>query len=480
MSEAPIVVEHLSHWYGEGELRRQVLFDVSAEIRAGEIVILTGPSGSGKTTLLTLIGALRSAQEGSVCVLGRELRGADEAALAAVRQRIGYVFQAHNLLDALTARQNVEMSLQLEPGLAPSKRERRAAEALAAVGLGERAGDHPSQLSGGERQRVAIARALARRPAMVLADEPTASLDRETGRSVVELLHRLARKDGVTVVLVTHDSRILDIADRILALEDGHLSSLMSAVTTDAGRLLRLLAEDLRKGELVRRVADLDASAFAALLDQVTAETRRLLEIVDLVQSDAFEGALEQVAHAFTAKVAELLNAERATLFLLDEPAGELFAFGACEHGRSREVRIPAGRGIVGHAVRTGEAVRVADAEADPRFDPAVDAREIAAPGSLLAIPVADSAGRVFAVVEVVAGPARRPFDERDAERLTGLTASLAVILESWWRMSCTCRSAGVGRTPACCQPWRPCGEGEHREATAPSFAGADPAGKQG
>ena len=480
MSEASIAVERLSHWYGEGALRRQVIFDVSAEIRAGEIVILTGPSGSGKTTLLTLIGALRSAQAGSVRVLGHELRGADEAALVAVRQRIGYVFQTHNLLDALTARQNVEMSLQLEPGLTPSERERRAAEALAAVGLGERAGDHPSRLSGGQRQRVAIARALARRPDIVLADEPTASLDRDTGRSVVELLQRLARKDGVTVVLVTHDSRILDVADRILALEDGRLSSLMNAVTTDAGRLLRLLAEDLRKGQLARRVASLDAAAFAALLDEVTAETRRLLELVDLVQSDAFEGALEQMAGAFTVKVAELLGAERATLFLLDEPAGELFAFGTCEHGRSREVRIPVGGGIVGHVLRSGEAVRVADAGADPRFDPAVDAREVATPGSLLATPVADSGGRVFAVVEVAAGRARRPFDAGDTERLAGLTASLAVVLESWWRMSCTCRSAGVGRTPTCCQPWRPCGEEGHREARAPSFAGANPSGEQG
>jgi putative ABC transport system ATP-binding protein len=318
VSDVPIVVERLSHWYGEARLRRQVLFDISAEIRVGEIVILTGPSGSGKTTLLTLIGALRSAQKGSLRVLGREMRGAGEPTLASVRQRIGYVFQAHNLLDALTARQNVEMSLQLDPALAPAERERRAAEALAAVGLAERTADHPGQLSGGERQRVAIARALARRPAIVLADEPTASLDRETGRAVVELLHHLARKDGVTVVLVTHDSRILDVADRILALDDGRLSSLMNAVTTDASRLLRLLAEDLRKGELARRVASLDPEAFVGLLDQVTAETRRLLEIVDLVQSDAFEGALEQVADAFTAKAAELLEAERVTLFLLD------------------------------------------------------------------------------------------------------------------------------------------------------------------
>lgn len=235
MSEGPIVVDHLDHFYGEAELRRQVLFDVTAQIRAGEIVILTGPSGSGKTTLLTLIGALRSAQSGSLRVLGQELRDAAEPRLAEVRRRIGYVFQAHNLLEALTARQNVRMSLELEAERDDAELDRRVQDALEAVGLGDRGDEHPGRLSGGQRQRVAIARALARRPEIILADEPTASLDRETGRGVVEILQRLARQEGATVVLVTHDSRILDVADRILTLEDGRLRSLMGSVAGERG-----------------------------------------------------------------------------------------------------------------------------------------------------------------------------------------------------------------------------------------------------
>lgn len=455
MSAFPIVIEHLNHAFGEGELRRQVLFDVCAEIRSGEMVILTGPSGSGKTTLLTLMGALRSAQEGSLRVLGRELRGAGEDTLAQVRKRIGYIFQAHNLLEALTARQNVQMSLQLEAVASAEELGRRAGEALAAVGLGDRTEAHPSQLSGGQRQRVAVARALARQPEIVLADEPTASLDRKTGRGVVELLERLARKDGVTVVLVTHDSRILDIADRILSLEDGRLSSLMNSVTSDARQRLRLLVQDIRRGDLVERVAGLDAASFGELLEQVTGETRHLLELVDLVQGDAFESMLDQVVQAFTRKVAEIIEADRVSVFLLDESSGEVWTSAACEHGRARELRIPLHRGVLGHVARTGEATNVPDVAREPRFEPSIDARDGHDVRSLLAIPLADSKQRVFAVLELARASAR-PFEAAEQERVTELTRSLSLILESWWRMSCTCRAAGVGRTPVCCHPWRP------------------------
>ncbi len=374
MSDVPIVVEHLSHHFAEGELRRQVLFDVSTRIRAGEIVILTGPSGSGKTTLLTLIGALRSAQEGSLRVLERELRGAPEAVLAAVRRRIGYVFQAHNLLESLTAQQNVRMSLELDADLLERELDLRAAAALDAVGLADRRGAHPSELSGGQRQRVAIARALARRPAIILADEPTASLDRQTGRTVVELLERLARKDGVTVVLVTHDARILDVADRILALEDGRLSSFMSAVASDTHHLLHLLAQDVRRGELAARVRSLDTRGFTELLDQVAGETRRLLELVDLVQGDTFDSVLEQVLGAFQSKVAEVVQADRATLFLVDDRTHELWSFAPREGEGLKELRAPIGRGVAGLAAQSRRPVRVSDVRQEPRYDPAIDA----------------------------------------------------------------------------------------------------------
>lgn len=456
MSESPIVIDHLFHSFGEGELRREVLSDVCTEIHKGEIVILTGPSGSGKTTLLTLIGALRSAQEGSLRVLGRELRNAHEGTLVEVRSRIGYVFQAHNLLEALTARQNVQTSLEVDGEFAPEEAVQRAGAALEAVGLGDRKESHPSELSGGQRQRVAIARALARRPRIVLADEPTASLDRQTGRSVLELLERLARKDGVTVVLVTHDSRILDAADRILTLEDGRLSSLMNAVATDARRRLHLLVRDIRRGDLVERVEGLDARAFRELLDQITDETRRLLELVDLVQGDAFESMLDQVARGFTRKVAQIVEADRATLFLLDEEAGEVWASDVCEHGRERDLRIPIQRGVVGQVARSGRALNVADVAQEPLFDASVDARDLPEAKRLLAIPVIDSRAHVFAVVELVRAEGKGPFETAEERQVRELTDSLGVILESWWRMSCSCRATGVGRTPPCCHPWRP------------------------
>ena len=158
-STPPIVVEKLDHHYGSGALRRQILFDVSATIPAGEIIIVTGPSGSGKTTLLTLVGALRSAQSGSVRVLGRELNGASGAQLEEVRRRIGFIFQQHNLLGALTAAENVELGVRAAGRHDRAGLRRRAIEMLEAVGLGAHVDKRPSAMSGGQRQRVAIARA---------------------------------------------------------------------------------------------------------------------------------------------------------------------------------------------------------------------------------------------------------------------------------------------------------------------------------
>jgi putative ABC transport system ATP-binding protein len=219
----PVDLRGLNYAYGEGELRRLVLRDVSLAVQPGEIVLLTGPSGSGKTTLLTLIGALRSMQEGSARVLGEELSGASEAARVRLRRRIGFIFQNHNLLGFLTARQNVAMALEQDGALAESARLRRAAELLGAVGLSDHVDKLPSQLSGGQRQRVSVARALAADPGLVLADEPTAALDKASGQEVVKLLRDLAKSRGVPILLVTHDPRILDIADRIVAMEDGRI-----------------------------------------------------------------------------------------------------------------------------------------------------------------------------------------------------------------------------------------------------------------
>jgi putative ABC transport system ATP-binding protein len=216
-----VAIRNLNHSFGKGSLQKTVLSDITLDLNAGEVVILEGPSGGGKTTLLTLIGALRSAQLGSLKILGQELLGAKKQQLMQVRNQIGFIFQAHNLLDCLTAWENVSMSLKLHPKIPKSEYRRRSVETLSAVGLGEFVDVYPKQLSGGQQQRVAIARALVSHPKLVLADEPTAALDSQTGRDVVNVMQSLAKEEGCTVLLVTHDNRILDVADRILHMEDG-------------------------------------------------------------------------------------------------------------------------------------------------------------------------------------------------------------------------------------------------------------------
>ncbi len=217
-----IVAKDLNFSYGSGKLRKQILFDINLEVPKGEIVLMVGPSGGGKTTLLTLIGTLRALQNGSLKVLGKELSGASERARRKLRTDIGFIFQAHNLMSFLTAAQNISLPLELR-GMGVRERTRRITDILAAVGLSEHGHKYPEQLSGGQRQRVAIARALVGHPQLVLADEPTAALDSQSGREVVDQLQKLAREQGTTVLVVTHDPRIHDIADRIIHLEDGHL-----------------------------------------------------------------------------------------------------------------------------------------------------------------------------------------------------------------------------------------------------------------
>ncbi len=216
-----IQIENLNHSFGEGNLQKPVLIDINLEIYPGEIIILTGPSGSGKTTLLTLIGALRSMQDGSLKILDRELKGASQKELVATRNRIGFIFQAHNLLKSLTAWENVTMPLRLQPKI--QNRQQLAVEILTTLGLGDRTHYYPENLSGGQKQRVAIARALVSKPQLILADEPTAALDSKSGREVVNLMQGLAKEQSCTILMVTHDNRILDVADRIIQMEDGCL-----------------------------------------------------------------------------------------------------------------------------------------------------------------------------------------------------------------------------------------------------------------
>jgi putative ABC transport system ATP-binding protein len=224
---APLItVEHLDHSFEEAGAAKPVLHDINLSVHPGEIVILTGPSGSGKTTLLTMLGGLRAAQSGSLRILGAELLHADRATLTRLRRQVGFIFQAHNLLPYLNALENVRVGLEVHPDWLERGRpamDERCVALLAEVDLAERASYYPEKLSGGQKQRVAIARALAPQPRLLLADEPTAALDKDSGRMAVELFRSLADQQKAAIVMVTHDNKILDIADRVVNLDDGRL-----------------------------------------------------------------------------------------------------------------------------------------------------------------------------------------------------------------------------------------------------------------
>jgi putative ABC transport system ATP-binding protein len=216
-------VESLNHWFGTGEARKQVLFDINLALERGRLTVLLGASGSGKTTLLTLVGCLRNVEEGRVRLLGQELNGAPERVLVQCRRRLGFIFQAHNLHESLTALQNVRMGLEVHGRAAMADWRGAASHLLELVGLGHRLDYLPGNLSGGQKQRVAVARALVGNPEVVFADEPTAALDKESGLQVVTMLKRLGEERGTTTIMVTHDPRILDLADRLVTLEDGRI-----------------------------------------------------------------------------------------------------------------------------------------------------------------------------------------------------------------------------------------------------------------
>jgi putative ABC transport system ATP-binding protein len=219
--EYVVSVTGLGKTYGEGPAAVDALRSVSLTIAPGELVVVLGPSGSGKTTLLNLIGALERPTRGTLVVGGRELEALDEKERTAFRREdVGFVFQFFNLVPTLTALENVALILELTGHDDP---ENRARAALDAVGLSDRRDRFPSQLSGGEQQRVAIARAVAKDPVLVLCDEPTGALDLETGRLVLEQLRRLNREEGTTVLMVTHNSAIGAMADRIVRMRSGDI-----------------------------------------------------------------------------------------------------------------------------------------------------------------------------------------------------------------------------------------------------------------
>jgi putative ABC transport system ATP-binding protein len=331
--QAAVSLADVDYFFGSGALRTQVLFGVSAEIFAGELVMVMGPSGSGKTTLLNLVSALRRVSTGSLRVLGAELKGASDSALQAMRRRVGFVFQQHHLLDSLTARQNVGMGILA--GASTREARRRADAILAEVGLAGRENAYPKQLSVGQRQRVAVARALVREPDLLLADEPTASLDGQTGREIMELLRRLARRRGCAVLIVTHDSRILDAADRMMYLEDGRLSSFASVTSPHAAHLmtaLRPLAEAGAIPQLLGRASEAD---FLEMMRTLGAEAEQFLNTLDLGTPAEASRTLGAVTDAVLERLRELLRAKNARIWLRSDAAAPAAALESMRSGRA-------------------------------------------------------------------------------------------------------------------------------------------------
>ncbi|SRR5579871_157893 len=431
-----IAAQQVSHYYGKGALRKRVLFDVSAEIMPGEIVLLTGPSGSGKTTLLTLAGALRSVQEGSMTVLDRELNGASPEDLMEIRENIGFIFQQHNLLNALTACENVEMSMGLERSLSAKESRRRAVELLSLVGLDERVDYRPDQLSGGQRQRVAIARALVRRPKIILADEPTASLDRKSGREVVEILQDLARKQGCAILLVTHDNRILDIADRILTLEDGSIRSFAEGLAANTGHLLGAFAQLHQRGDLVKHVSELSNKQFVEMLEQMTSEFEGFLKASELGNRDAVEALFDQVLAAVGEKVRLLLNADRCTIFAVDHEHGKLRSkIATDELGKPMTIEIPIDAGIAGMVARTGEVANIPDPYGHPQFNMQVDIDTGYRTRGILCMPILDRKKKIFAVAQVINRLDWKPFDAQDEKTFAEFAELFSLVVESCQKM---------------------------------------------
>lgn len=433
---APISVSGLNHFFGKGNLAKQILFDIHTDIPAGEIVIVTGPSGSGKTTLLTLVGALRSAQSGSVRVLGEELRDAKAGTLERVRRQIGFIFQQHNLLNALTAAENVDLGLRVSSPAGGRARQTRTRDMLTAVGLADHMNKKPEQLSGGQRQRVAIARALAAEPAILLADEPTASLDRQSGREVVDRMQTLARQKGTTILLVTHDNRILDIADRVIHLEDGRLETFADAVISNTQHMMHTLAQSQHKLAHVDVFENLDEAGFRASLNELTDQSERFLQATTMAESEAFHSLLERALHAFTRRVASLLCAERASLMLVDRSRQELVVTVSQDLAENTQMRFPMTSGIAGAVVQSGQSVRIADAYSDARFNPAIDQQTGFRTRSILCIPLLDRSGAVFGVTQLLNRANGKPFDATDEHTFAEFARSLGVILETLHRLN--------------------------------------------
>ena len=237
MSEAALIAKGLEKTFGEGEVQVRAIRGIDLELGRGEVVLIMGPSGSGKTTLLSMLGAMMRPTKGSVVIDDIDLATLPEKELPRFRAHsFGFVFQDFNLLSALTAQENVEYALNLA-GTTGHGAHERAKTLLTSLGLGQRLRFHPDKLSGGEKQRVALSRALANEPAVILADEPTANLDSKIGHEIARLLRKAADEEGRSVLIVSHDARLKDIADRVMWLEDGEFKSVSEMATDPVCRM---------------------------------------------------------------------------------------------------------------------------------------------------------------------------------------------------------------------------------------------------
>jgi putative ABC transport system ATP-binding protein len=223
--ELALKAKDLNHYYGDASSSIHVLKDICLELKKGEFVALAGPSGCGKSTLLTLAGGLRSVQIGTLEILGYSLNGCSLRTLDILRLKMGMVFQSHHLMEFLTAKQNVQVAMEALIDTSFTTRKLLSLELLKAVGLQGKENSYPSMLSGGQKQRVAFARALAGSPELILADEPTASLDSRTGRQVLDTLRSIAKDNLITVFMATHDPKVMKMADRVVYIDDGRIVS---------------------------------------------------------------------------------------------------------------------------------------------------------------------------------------------------------------------------------------------------------------
>lgn len=433
LSESLVSIRNLSHSFGIGDLSTQVLKDVTLDVMPSEIVILTGPSGSGKTTLLTLCGALRSVQSGSLRIFGQELKNARQSTMEAVRKKVGVIFQGHNLIDGLTATQNVALTLGLNKQLSRNQRLNKAKQMLELVGLGTRLDYYPADLSGGQKQRVAVARALVRNPSILLADEPTASLDRRSGREVIELLISLAHQHECAVLLVTHDNRILDIADRIITLDDGYLVPLETFGVANAGTVLQTFASLENSGGLLKHVGSLSTKQFLQLLDDVTTEFRHYVQILRIGSREAVQKLFDSALEATAVKMLEILDADRGSVYLVDHATGMLrsrLVIG--NEGNPRFIEVDIHNSVAGRAVITGKSVNISDAQTSEYFNPSVDLESGYQTRNLLCIPIFKSNGDIFAVAQAINKRNASSFTQEDQDRFAILAEPLGVLLENW------------------------------------------------